>query len=309
MSAEKILITGANGQIGTVLTEALRNQHGKTSVIASDIRIGKFEDGPFEILDVLDIKSLRRIIKKYKINTIYHLAAILSAKAEEHPRKAWDINTNGLLNVLDMAKEFQLRLFIPSSIAVFGSHTPQYDTPQETILHPETVYGISKVVGEDWSQYYYLHYGVDVRSLRFPGIIGYQSMPGGGTTDYAVEIYHASLKEGHYKCFLKEDAMLPMMYMDDAIRSILEIMEAPAEKIKTRTSYNLAAMSFTPKDIYESIKKFIPELTIEYAPDYRQEIADSWPKSLDDHEARNDWGWKHEFDLDKMTEDMLEHLK
>lgn len=309
MTKEIILVSGANGQIGSVLTEALRAKYGRDAVLATDIRMGNTDHGPFELLDILDANQLSRLVRKYKVTQIYHLAAILSATGEKNPRMAWDINTNGLFNVLEVAKEHKMKLFFPSSIAVFGSHTPRVDTPQETIIHPETVYGISKAAGENWCQYYHMHYGVDVRSVRYPGIIGYQSLPGGGTTDYAVDIYHKAIAGEDYECFLKEDAMLPMMYMDDAIKATLDLMEAPEDQVKIRTSYNLAAMSFTPAEITKEIQKFYPEFKVTYKPDFRQEIADTWPNSIDDHQASEDWGWKPSFDLSAMTEDMITNLK
>lgn len=309
MTKEKILVSGANGQIGSVLTEALRTKYGKEAVLATDIRMGNRDHGPFELLDILDEKQLSRLVRKYKITQIYHLAAILSATGEKHPKMAWDINTNGLFNVLEIAREYKMKLFFPSSIAVFGSHTPRSHTPQETIIHPETVYGISKAAGENWCQYYHLHYGVDIRSLRYPGIIGYQSFPGGGTTDYAVEIFHKAVSGEDYECFLKEDTMLPMMYMDDAIKATLELMEAPVEKIKVRTSYNLAAMSFTPSGIAAEIQKYYPDFKVTYQPDFRQEIANTWPETIDDRQARSDWAWKPDYDLESMTEDMIKNLK
>jgi nucleoside-diphosphate-sugar epimerase len=309
MTKETILVSGANGQIGSVLTEALRAKYGTDSVLATDIRMGNTDHGPFELLDILDANQLSRIVRKYKVTQIYHLAAILSATGEKNPRMAWDINTNGLFNVLEVAREFKMRLFFPSSIAVFGSHTPRSHTPQETIIHPETVYGISKAAGENWCQYYYMHYDVDVRSIRYPGIIGYQSLPGGGTTDYAVDIYHKAIAGEAYECFLKEDAMLPMMYMDDAIKATLSLMDAPEEKIKVRTSYNLAAMSFTPAQVALEIQKYYPDFKIKYKPDFRQEIADTWPETIDDHQATEDWGWHPDYDLKTMTVDMIENLK
>lgn len=309
MTKVRILVSGANGQIGSVLTEALRAKYGAENVLATDIRMGNHDDGPFELLDILDAKQLSRLVRKYKINQIYHLAAILSATGEKNPRMAWDINTNGLFNVLEIAKEYNMKLFFPSSIGVFGSHTPRVYTPQETVIHPETVYGISKAAGENWCQYYFLHYGVDVRSVRYPGIISYQSPPGGGTTDYAVDIYHKAVQGEDYECFLKADTMLPMMYMDDAINATLQLMDAPDEKVKIRTSYNLAAMSFTPAEITAEIQKYYPDFKVTYNPDFRQEIADSWPQTIDDHQATEDWGWHPDFDLSSMTAEMIKNLK
>ncbi len=308
MKKETILIIGANGQIGSVLTQTLRNILGEDQILATDIRPPSEASGPFEILDVLDREQLSRLVSQYQVKQIYHLAAILSARGEQNPKMAWDVNMNGLFNVLDLAREYQLKVFFPSSIAVFGSHTPSKNTPQETILQPETVYGISKVSGELWCQYYYNKYGVDVRSVRYPGIIGYQSMPGGGTTDYAVEIFHYAVQQKQYTCFLKSDAELPMLYMEDAIRATIELMECPEEKISVRTSYNIAGMSFTPEQLGAEIRKSIPGFKITYEPDFRQGIADSWPGSIDDVVARNDWGWQPIFDLEKMTKDMIQQL-
>ncbi len=308
MKKETILITGANGQIGSVLTQSLRNLIGEDQVLATDIKPPADHTGPFEILDILDRDRLGELIQKYKVKQVYHLAAILSAKGEQNPKMAWDINMSGLFNVLDLAREQGLKLFFPSSIAVFGSHTPSHNTPQETILQPETVYGISKVGGELWCQYYYNKYEVDVRSVRYPGIIGYQSMPGGGTTDYAVEIFHYAVQEKPYTCFLKSDAELPMLYMEDAIRATIELMESPVDKVTVRTSYNLSGMSFTPAQLLAEIQKTLPQFEMTYEPDFRQGIADSWPGSIDDEVARKDWGWQPAFDLEKMTQDMIQQL-
>ncbi len=305
---EMILITGANGQIGSVLTGALRDRYGTDAVLASDIRRPMTSDGPFEVLDVLYASRLRELIEKYGVTQIYHLAAILSAKGEQHPQQAWDINMRGLFNVLEMARDFNLRLFFPSSIAVFGPTTPRVATPQDTITQPTTVYGISKIAGENWCQYFFLKYGVDVRSVRYPGIIGYQSLPGGGTTDYAVEVFHEAVKGNPYTCFLKADMSLPMLYMDDAIRGTLELMEADPSQIRIRTSYNMAGLSFTPAEVTRAIQQYVPDFTVGYEPDFRQQIAESWPSSIDDSAAREDWGWKPVFDLDYMTRDMLSHL-
>ncbi len=310
MSKEKILVIGANGQIGAVLTNALRDQFGTANVIATDIRDGALQDGIFEILDVLDAAALANLIEKHHITQVYHLAAILSAKGEANPLKTWDINMNGLFNVLEVSKEKGVhKIFYPSSIAVFGSDIPRQNTPQNAILKPTTVYGMSKAAGELWSQYYFQRYGLDIRSLRYPGVIGYQSDPGGGTTDYAVEIYHYAVKGKPYACFLAKNTALPMIYMDDAIRATLELMDAPAENIRERTSYNLAGMSFSPGEIAESIQREMPDFTVLYQPDFRQKIAESWPESIDDTPARNDWGWQPKYDLDSMTRDMLFHLQ
>ncbi|PHN05822.1 NAD-dependent epimerase/dehydratase family protein [Flavilitoribacter nigricans] len=309
MSQSTVLIVGANGQLGSVLTDALRAELGENRVIGSDIKMPKEEKGPFELLDIMDKEQLHRLVRKYQVTEVYQLAAILSAKGEENPKLAWDINMNGLFNVLEIARECNLKVFFPSSIAVFGSHTPRQQTPQETIIHPETIYGISKAAGENWCQYYHLKYGVDVRSLRYPGVIGYQSMPGGGTTDYAVEIYHSAVREEPFTCFLKPDTRLPMIYMPDAIRATLELMDAPEEQLSVRTSYNLASMSFSPSEIYEAIRKHFPAFNIEYQPDFRQKIAESWSETIDDTNARRDWGWQPEYDLESMTDDMIFHLR
>ena len=309
----KILIIGACGQIGTELTLALRAKYGNDNVIASDIREGNNElmqSGPFEIADATNFNQIEDLVARYNIDEIYLMAAMLSATAEKFPMKGWELNMNSLFHVLNIAKEKKVsKVFWPSSIAVFGSTSPKEETPQTTVMEPSTVYGISKQAGERWCEYYFKKYGVDVRSVRYPGLISYKTLPGGGTTDYAVEIYHEALKQKRYTSFLSEDTSLPMMFMDDAIRATISIMEAPAENIRVRSSYNLSALSFTPKVLAESIKAEIPEFEIAYAPDFRQAIADSWPSSIEDSEARADWGWKHEFDLQKMTREMLEGLK
>jgi len=308
-----ILIIGACGQIGTELTLTLREKYGSEYVIASDIREGNedlMESGPFEILDATNYDALEEVIAYYEISEVYLMAAMLSATAEKFPMRAWNLNMNTLFNVLNLAKEKKIdKIFWPSSIAVFGPNTPKDDTPQNTIMEPSTVYGISKQSGERWCEYYFKKFDVDVRSIRYPGLISWKTMPGGGTTDYAVEIYHKALSEGSYTCFLEEDTKLPMMFMDDAIRATLQIMEAPSENIKERSAYNLAAMSFTPKEMAENIKAVIPEFEMAYEPDFRQEIANSWPSSIDDSSAQKDWNWKAEFDLEKTTETMLENLK
>ncbi len=305
-----ILVTGATGQIGTVLTEALRAEYGQDNVLATDIRKPEHPAGLFETLDILNTQLLKELVEKYKVTTIYHLAAILSASGEANPQKTWNINMNGLLSILELARESGLqKVFYPSTIAVFGKTTPRINTPQHTVMTPSTVYGISKAAGELWCEYYHNRFGLDVRSVRYPGIISYQSMPGGGTTDYAVDIFHQAILQGKYTCFLEADTRLPMMYMDDSIRATLELMRAPSEQIKIRTSYNLAAMSFTPAELAASIKKHMPNFTIDYAPDHRQAIAASWTESIDDQDARKDWGWKHEYDLDAMTLEMLNQLK
>ena len=310
MAKDSILVIGASGQIGSVLTEALRNQYGESNVIATDIRNPEINTGIFEQLNVLDINRLNELVDKYKITQIYHLAAILSAKGEANPRGTWDFNMNSLFNVLELAKEKQIsKLYFPSSIAVFGNDAPKVNTPQNAVLNPSTIYGMSKVAGEHWSQYFWNRYKLDIRSLRYPGIIGYQSLPGGGTTDYAVDIYHKAVAGEHFNCFLSENTRLPMCYMDDAIRATLELMEADASKLSIRTSYNLSGMDFTPAEIAAAIKNEIPAFTISYATDFRQAIADSWPQSIDDQLAKTDWGWKPAYDLESMTKDMILHLK
>ncbi len=310
MNQTRVLITGANGQIGSVLTQELRQRLGDDQVVATDIRDPEQSaPGPFERLDALDDERLDQLIRQYQITTVYHLAAILSAKGEQNPRQAWQINMESLFNVLEAARQHGLQLFFPSSIAVFGDNTPRRETPQDTIMQPSTVYGISKVAGEQWCQYYHQKYGVDVRSVRYPGIIGYQSMPGGGTTDYAVDIYHKAVLGEPFECFLSAGTRLPMLYMDDAIRATIELMEAPAKQITVRTSYNLAGMSFSPAEVAAEINRHIPEFSISYAPDFRQKIADSWPNSIEDSQARTDWHWKPNYDLAAMTRDMLENLR
>jgi nucleoside-diphosphate-sugar epimerase len=314
MRKEKVLIMGACGQIGVELTLALRKLYGTDNVIASDIRDVQHPllegTGPYYKLDAMDAVATLELIKKESITQVYLLAALLSATGEKAPKKAWDINMQSLLQVLDIAVQEKLtKIYWPSSIAVFGSTTPRQDTPQKTVIEPRTVYGISKYAGELWCQYYNQRWNLDVRSLRYPGLISWKSEPGGGTTDYAVEIYHEALKHGKYTSFLSEGTYLPMMYMDDAIRGTIELMEAPEEKIKSRMAYNLSAMSFSPKEIAAAIQKHIPDFQISYAPDFRQQIADGWPQSIDDSVARADWGWKPEYDLEKMTADMLLHLK
>lgn len=313
MTKDKILVIGASGQIGVELTLALRKIYGNNNVIASDLREENpllHGTGPYVSLDVMNKEMLHVQIIRQNITQVYLLAAILSATGEKNPGLAWNLNMQGLLNMLDIAREEKLKkVYWPSSIAVFGPTSPKQNCPQQTIIEPVTVYGISKYAGEFWCNYFHKRFGVDVRSIRYPGLISYKSAPGGGTTDYAVEIFHDALEEGKYECFLKEDTYLPMMYMPDAIRATIELMEAPAEKISVRTSYNVSALSFSPKEISSAIQKHIPSFTIDYKPDYRQAIADSWPASIDDTVARNDWGWKQEYDLEKMVSDMLENLK
>ncbi len=307
---ERILIIGAAGQIGSELTTELRKIYGNENVFATDIKEPSEDiknSGPWAILDVLDVKRLVHFVIRYKITQIYHLAAVLSGNAEKIPMQAWHINMEGLLNVLDLAKEIEdvKRVFWPSSIAVFGPTTPKDNTPQITITEPTTVYGISKLAGERWCEYYWKRYGVDVRSIRYPGLISYKTEPGGGTTDYAVEIFYEAIKNKHYTCFLKEDTYLPMMYMSDAIKATIKLMQAEPDRISIRSAYNLGGMSFAPKDVAEKIKKYIPDFTIDYKPDFRQAIADTWPRSIDDSVARHDWGLQIDIDLDKMTKIML----
>lgn len=310
---KRILVLGASGQIGTELTQKLRELYGNSNVVASDIKLGTFEmmdAGPFEIIDATDKETILSVIKKYHINQVYLLAAMLSATAEKFPQKAWNLNMNSLLAVLELAKEKQIQqIYWPSSIAVFGPTTPKNNTPQQTIMEPTTVYGISKLSGEFWCNYYHKKFGVDVRSLRYPGIISWKTKPGGGTTDYAVDIYFKAVEDKKFTCFLSDNTRLPMMYMKDAVNATIQLMEAKSEDIKVRTSYNLAAIDFTPKEIADEIKKHIPDFEIDYEPDSRQKIADSWPSSIDDSEARNDWNWKHEFDLKRMTLEMLNSLE
>ena len=312
MMHTKILIIGACGQIGTELTQKLRTIYGNENVIASDIRklnIDVVNSGPFEVVNALDFNQIEHLVEKHQIDEVYLMAALLSATAEKNPAFAWDLNMNSLFHVLNLAKAGKIKkIFWPSSIAVFGPTTPRHNTPQYTIMEPSTVYGISKQSGERWCEYYHNKFGVDVRSIRYPGLISWTTLPGGGTTDYAVDIYYKALEDKKYTCFLSEETALPMMYMDDAIKATIGIMQAPAEQVKIRSAYNLSAVSFTPKEIAESIKKQIPEFTIDYEPDFRQAIADSWPASIDDSAARKDWGWQHDFDLEKMTAVMLENL-
>lgn len=310
---KNILIIGAGGQIGTELVLALEEKFGKDAVVAADIK----EECPVALkhsnycaLDVLDNERLTSIVKEYKITEIYLLAALLSATAEKNPMFAWKLNMDGLFNVLNLAKDGQVKkVFWPSSIAVFGPTTPKKNTPQETIMEPSTVYGISKQAGQQWCSYYYEKYGVDVRSIRYPGLISYKSLPGGGTTDYAVDIFYHAKQFGKYTSFLNKDTALPMMFMEDAIRATIELMEAPIDKVKIRNSYNLGGISFNPEELAAEIKKYIPQFTIDYAPDSRQEIAASWPQSINDEDAQADWGWKHEFDLEQMVKVMLDKVQ
>ena len=313
LTKEKILVIGASGQIGVELTLALRKIYGNSTVVASDLREENEllkGSGPYVSLDVMNKEMLHVQVIRQNITQVYLLAAILSATGEKNPGLAWSLNMQSLLNVLDIAKEEKLRkVYWPSSIAVFGPNSPKQNCPQQTIIEPTTVYGISKYAGEFWCNYFFQRYRVDVRSMRYPGLISYKSEPGGGTTDYAIEIYYEALANKHYKCYLKEDTYLPMMYMPDAIRATIELMEAPVNKLSIRTSYNIAAMSFSPREIAAEIKKHIPDFSISYEPDYRQAIAESWPHSIDDSIARKDWNWKHEFDLAEMTKDMLGNLR
>lgn len=307
---KKSLVIGANGQIGSDLVQGLAQRIGAENVIASDIREGNHGEVQFVSLDILDAPKLKTIIEEHNVGTVYLLAALLSATAEQNPMFAWKLNMEGLFNVLELAKEGAIdQIFWPSSIAVFGPTTPRENTPQTTVMEPTTVYGISKQAGERWCEYYHNKYGVDVRSIRYPGLISYKAEPGGGTTDYAVAIYYKALQEGKYECYLKSDTYLPMMYMEDAIKATIDLMQAEESDIKIRSSYNLAGISFSPVEIAEEIKKHMPEFSISYQPDFRQNIADSWPKSIDDSKAQEDWGWKNSYELDTMTAEMLKGLK
>ncbi len=312
MAEEKILLIGASGQIGAELTMLLRAQHGNSNVIAADIKMAEGElreSGPFEVLNVLERQAIADLADKYKLTQIYNMAAMLSATGEKFPQKAWQLNMDGLINTLEVAREKGIkRMYWPSSIAAFGPTTPKVDTPQITVMEPNTIYGISKQAGERWCEWYFLKYGLDVRSLRYPGIISYKTEPGGGTTDYAVDIYFKAKQTGKYTCYIEENTLLPMMYMPDAIRATVQLMDAPAENIKVRSSYNLAAMTFSPKMVGAAIKKHIPDFELTYDVDFRQKIAETWPGSIDDSCARAEWGWNHEYDLDKMTTDMLENI-
>ncbi len=311
MSTPRILIIGANGQIGTELAAELARLHGHDAVVTSDLAPkGRVPTLAHEALDVTDAGALATVVKRHKITQIYHLAAALSANGEKHPMWAWDLNMKGLLNVLELARHEKLdKVFWPSSIAAFGPNTPAVDTPQTTVMDPTTVYGISKLAGERWCEWYHAKHGVDVRSLRYPGLISWKTPPGGGTTDYAVEIFHAALKDGRYTCFLQQDQALPMMYMPDALRATIELMAAPADAVKQRGSYNLAGVSFTPAEIAASIRRRLPAFTMDCAPDFRQAIAASWPQRIDDRAAQADWGWQLRFDLDAMVDDMLANLR
>ena len=311
MKKEKILVIGAAGQFGTELIQGLWKYYGKEHVVASDIKepTGILAQGNFKILDVMKPKNLENLLRRGEFTQVYHLAAVLSAKGEKNPKPAWRLNMESLIHVLDAALASKIqKVYWPSSIAVFGPSTPKKNTPQYTIMDPITIYGISKQAGERWCEWYWRNHGLDVRSLRYPGLIGYKTQPGGGTTDYAVEIFLQAVKEKKYECFLKPDTYLPMMYMDDAVKATIDLMEAPSEKIKIRSSYNVTAMSFCPEEIAGEIRKHIPDFEITYKPDFRQEIADSWPDSIDDSTARADWNWNHEFNLQKMTKEILGHL-
>ena len=309
----KIMILGACGQIGTELTLRLRKIHGTDQVIACDIKQGNkelMESGPFEIVNALDADELENAISKHQVSELYHLVAMLSATAEQMPLKGWDLNMKSLLIALELAKDKKIsKLFWPSSMGAFGPSSPKQNTPQHCVMEPTTVYGISKLAGEHWCQYYHDKYGVDVRSIRYPGIISYKTLPGGGTTDYAVDIYFKALSDGKYTSFLGKDTTLPMMYMEDAVRATIELMDAPSEKLRIRTSYNLAAMSFNPEEVAKSIQKILPDFTLDYNTDFRQDIADTWPQSIDDSFAKEDWGWTPEFDLDQMTNTMITSIK
>ena len=311
-SGDTILVIGSAGQIGTDLVSTLRDNFGGSRVIASDVKDQQGylrESGPFYVMDVLDTKAVSELILKHDVKEVYLLAALLSATAEQKLKSAWRLNMEGLFSLLDIAREkTDLKIFWPSSIAVFGTTTPRFNTPQFTVMEPATVYGISKLAGERWCEYYHHKFGVDVRSIRYPGLISYKAHPGGGTTDYSVDIFHEAIANGSYNCYLKADSVLPMMYMPDAIRATLELMNAPADKIKIRSSYNLSGISFTPAEIAAEIKKHIPSFSISYNPDFRQQIADSWPASIDDSVAREQWGWKPEYDLPRMTADMINHI-
>ncbi|MFT7028958.1 MAG: nucleoside-diphosphate-sugar epimerase [Marinoscillum sp.] len=308
---EKILVIGACGQLGTELTLRLRELYSEDQVIASDLRdpVELIKNGPYEELNIMDVNRLNEVISKHQITQIYHLAAILSAKGEQNPKLAWDLNMNSLLNVLEAGKSQVSKIYWPSSIAVFGPDTPKTKTPQNTIINPTTVYGISKLAGERWCEYYFQKYGVDVRSMRYPGLIGYKSKPGGGTTDYAVDIFWQTILEGKYECFLKEDSLLPMMYMDDAVKATVDLMHADADKLTIRSSYNVSAISFSPKMVVDEILKRYPDFKVTYEPDFRQPIADSWPNSINDMEARRDWGWEPDFNLSRMVTTMLDNLE
>jgi nucleoside-diphosphate-sugar epimerase len=312
MADTNVLILGGLGQVGTELAAGLKEIYGNDHIVISDIKPREEAnvDGPYEVIDVMNKDALLNVVKKYKITQVYHLAALLSATAEKNPMFGWQLNMESLLHVLNIAKDNGIhKVYWPSSIAVFGPGTPRTNTPQDTVMDPNTVYGISKLAGERWCEYYFRKYGVDVRSLRYPGLISYKTEPGGGTTDYAIHIFYEAIRNGTYECFLSENTMLPMLYMPDAVKATLSLMEAPSEQVKVRSSYNLAGFSFTPAELAKEIRKYIPEFTITYKPDFRQPIADSWPGSIDDSEARKDWGWKPDFGLDEMVKDMLYNIR
>lgn len=309
-TSKKILVTGAFGLVGSDLVPALQEKYGMDAVIAVGRKtVADGFNGILERGDVLDVGFLKGLIEKYNINEVYHLAGLLSAGGEKNPDLAWDVNVNGLKNVLDLAKEYSLKVFWPSSIAAFGPTTPKENVPQNTVLEPTTMYGVNKVAGELLCQYYFLKYGVDVRSLRYPGLNGYKAKPGDGTTEYAIHIFYGLIKDNSYECFLKKDTRLPMMYMDDAIAGTIALMDAPSENITVRTSYNFGAVDFAPEELVSEIKKISPDFEIAYKPDSRQQIAESWPQSIDDSKAREDWGWQHKYDLEKMTEELYEGVK
>ncbi len=306
MKKTKILIVGANGQLGTVMTKALQQKFGMANVVSSDLVNRAQHKGAFEVLDATNYNQLHQVIENHGITQVYHLAAILSANGEDNPNLTWDVNMKALLNVLEVARIQNLdRVFYPSSIAVFGPAANKEFTSQNSFLNPTTAYGISKAAGENWCQYYFNRYGLDVRSLRYPGVVGYQSMPGGGTTDYAIDIFHKAITTGNYQCFLEPDTRLPMIFMEDSIKATLQLMSAPKSQINIRTSYNLAGLSFSPNDLFKEIKKHISDFKIIFEPDFRQKIAESWPREINDREARADWGWKPSYTLQSLTETML----
>ncbi|MEC3908848.1 NAD-dependent epimerase/dehydratase family protein [Tamlana sp. 2201CG12-4] len=307
---EKILVTGASGQLGAVLTKRLQDKFGVENVIATDLNNIKTYNGCFEVLDATDYDRVQFLVKTYAITQIYHMAAILSANGEKNPFQTWEVNMKTLFNILEVSRHNNItKVFFPSSIAVYGSDFPKVNTPQTFSTSPQTVYGVSKVAGENWANYYCHKYGLDIRSIRYPGVIGHQSLPGGGTTDYAVEMYHKAVKNEVFECFLNHDAVLPMIYMEDAINATIDIMEAPFRDIRVRTSYNISGLSFSPSQLAESIQSIFPEFKIRYNPDFRQRIADSWPESVDDSEAREDWKWQPKYDINTMTKDMVMHLR
>ncbi|MFY0645042.1 MAG: NAD-dependent epimerase/dehydratase family protein [Bacteroidia bacterium] len=310
--SDKVLVIGSCGQVGTELVENLQKMYGPNQVIASDIRRSDnpiFEASSFEIMDVLDKDKIAEVFAKYQPTIVYHLAALLSATAEANPKLGWDLNMNGMFNIFDACLEYGVkRVFWPSSIAVFGPTSPKQNTPQTTILEPNTIYGISKLAGERYCEYYHNRYGLDVRSIRYPGLIGWKSMPGGGTTDYAVDIFHRALQDGSYECFLKEDTSLPMMHMEDAVRATIEVTNAQEDQIKIRSSYNISGCSFNPAELSTEIRKHLPDFEISYKIDHRQKIAESWPQSIDDQQAREDWNWSPKYNIEALVSNMLENL-